>query len=107
MFPLFNALIISFIDEDIRNIFENENIALERYSSVICDRLKTRFSDLEACEFLNEISMNKLKKTQDLTPTYQYEIIKDKVYLLFEIIPIKLIDLSKISRIKITKIIQL
>lgn len=99
---------ISFENEEIRDICEDESYALYHYKSKIVERLKNRLADLESSVFLSEITFGNLEMiTKEDNICYKIDIVKNEAVLIFEPITHKKAQASilrRINRIKITEI---
>lgn len=102
------ALILSFENEEIRSICEDESYALSHFEPKIVERLKNRLADLESSVFLSEVGFGNLEIiTEDDNFCYKIDLVKNEAVLIFEPIAHKKAQSSysrRINRIKIIKI---
>src|SRR5690606_32820937 len=102
-------LTISFENEHIRSVCEDESCALSHYEPDIVRKLQNRLADLEACVFLSEVGVGNITEiTNDGFFCYKIDVLKNSVVLVFEPVPsnskTQSIKLDSINRIKITEI---
>lgn len=94
---------ISFDNQQVRKVCEIEEVAIETLGYDKSIHLKSKLSDLDACD-----SLKKYKAIfRDMILENETYIIKTRyIEIIFKVVPasLKKVDLSKIRRIKIIKV---
>jgi hypothetical protein len=100
------SLVISFENEEIRKICEDDTYALNHYEPNVVNKLKNRLADLESVTFLSEMAFAFSEvKTKGDEVSYTIEFAKKEAILSFTPVGLKKgRSLESVNRIKITDI---
>lgn len=97
---------LSFLDIDIRDICEKQEIATNKYGHEVAQVLQSRLADLYSITTINEMPVGNLEEISSDPPIYKIDLT-DSFRLIFCINHPKRkgdIDLENVMRIKVHKI---